>query len=212
MSVRSPNHRSESNKRECGYSQTLSAFGVWTPSFWPFLAHLRRCGSHVPLQNRVPEAPPTRFGKNAPPIEHYGRDLSEDYIPPEAVFSTSVSPSQLKSAVLERTCLMWRLTGTKRVLSFAKTPAGFKISKIPQRLVTCYLSEFRRRTQLLRSTTGGKGSQREGQEEFRTRCTLIASPPISGCCTGGSYPYQVHLHHDVEFNVSDRSCQATMYI
>ena len=37
-------------------------------------------------------------------------------------------------------------------LSFAKTPAGFKISKIPKRRVTCYLDEFRRRTLLLRST------------------------------------------------------------
>ena len=33
-----------------------------------------------------------------------------------------------------------------------KSPASFKISKIPQRRVTCYLDEFRRRTQLLRST------------------------------------------------------------
>ena len=36
-------------------------------------------------------------------------------------------------------------------VSFAKSPASFKISKIPQRRVTCYLDEFRRRTQLLRS-------------------------------------------------------------
>src|SRR6516164_8516544 len=33
-----------------------------------------------------------------------------------------------------------------------KSPASFKIRKIPQRRVTCYLDEFRRRTQLLRST------------------------------------------------------------
>src|SRR5215471_16304924 len=51
------NHRSESNKKECGHSRTLSAFSVWTPSFWEFLTHLQRCGSHVPLQNGVPEAP-----------------------------------------------------------------------------------------------------------------------------------------------------------
>ena len=38
-------------------------------------------------------------------------------------------------------------------LSFAKTPAGFKIREIARRRVTCYLDEFRRRTQLLRSTT-----------------------------------------------------------
>ena len=28
----------------------------------------------------------------------------------------------------------------------------------------------------------------------------------------GSYLHQVHLHHELEFNVSDRSCQATMHI
>jgi hypothetical protein len=38
------------------------------------------------------------------------------------------------------------------ILSFAKTPAGFKISKIRQPRVTCYLDEFGRRTQLLRTT------------------------------------------------------------
>ena len=37
-------------------------------------------------------------------------------------------------------------------LFFAKTPAGFKISKIRQPRVTCYLDEFGRRTQLLRTT------------------------------------------------------------
>src|SRR5215472_11697994 len=42
--------------------------------------------------------------------------------------------------------------GLAAALSFAKTPAGFKIIKIPQRRVTCYLDKFRRRTQLLRST------------------------------------------------------------
>ena len=41
-----------------------------------------------------------------------------------------------------------------------KSPASFKISKIPQRRVTCYLDEFRRRTQLLRSTTGYEGGFR----------------------------------------------------
>jgi hypothetical protein len=28
----------------------------------------------------------------------------------------------------------------------------------------------------------------------------------------GSYLYQVHLHHELEFHDYDRSCQATMYI
>jgi hypothetical protein len=41
--------------------------------------------------------------------------------------------------------------GTKEGLFYAKTPAGFKISKIPHRRVTCYLVEFKRRTQLSRS-------------------------------------------------------------
>jgi hypothetical protein len=40
-------------------------------------------------------------------------------------------------------------------LSFANTPAGFKISKILQGRVTCYMDEFGRRTQLLRTTTSG---------------------------------------------------------
>jgi hypothetical protein len=40
-------------------------------------------------------------------------------------------------------CTVRSLTyGMMRILSFAKTPAGFKISKIPQRHVTCYLDEF----------------------------------------------------------------------
>ena len=71
------------------------------------------------------------------------------------------------------------------------------------------------------TSTGGKGSPREGQEEFRRRCTLIASPQLPFVCSEtnelgeelvGSYLYQVHLHHELEFNVSDRSCQATIYI
>jgi hypothetical protein len=28
----------------------------------------------------------------------------------------------------------------------------------------------------------------------------------------GSYLYQVHLHHELEFHDYDRTCQATMYI
>ena len=40
-------------------------------------------------------------------------------------------------------------------MSLAKTPASFKISKIRQPRVTCYLDEFRRRTELLRITTIG---------------------------------------------------------
>jgi len=40
----------------------------------------------------------------------------------------------------------------ERKLSFAKPPVGFKISKIPQRRVTCYMHEFRPRTQILRTT------------------------------------------------------------
>jgi hypothetical protein len=45
-------------------------------------------------------------------------------------------------------------------LSFAKSPAGFKITEIPQRRVTCDLDECRRRTQLLRSTRGAACSMR----------------------------------------------------
>jgi hypothetical protein len=69
--------------------------------------------------------------------------------------------------------------------------------------------------------TGGKGLPREGREEFRRRCTLIASPQLPFVCSEtnelgeelvGSCLYQVHLHHELEFNVSDRSCQATMHI
>ena len=41
---------------------------------------------------------------------------------------------------------------TRSGLFFAKSLTGFKISKIRQHRVTCYMDEFRRRTQLLRST------------------------------------------------------------
>jgi hypothetical protein len=51
----------------------------------------------------------------------------------------------------------------RQILSFAKTPAGFKISKIRQPRVTCYLDEFGRRTQLLRTT----GSLQQGAPAFR---------------------------------------------
>jgi hypothetical protein len=58
------------------------------------------------------------------------------------------------------------------------------------------------------TSTGGKGSPREGQEEFRRRCALndLGEELV------GSYLYQVHLHHELEFHDYDRSCQATMYI
>ena len=64
------------------------------------------------------------------------------------------------------------------------------------------------------TSTGGKESPREGQEEFRKRCALIASPQFllavraglvpfvcsetneSGEELVGSYLYQVHLHYD----------------
>src|SRR5262249_1315885 len=42
-----------------------------------------------------------------------------------------------------------------QTLSLAKTSASFKISKIRQLRVTCYLDEFRRRTELLRIPTIG---------------------------------------------------------
>ena|SRR5215469_12907539 len=42
--------------------------------------------------------------------------------------------------------------GAPPSLSFVKNLAGFKISKIRQRNVTCYMDEFRRRTQLLCTT------------------------------------------------------------
>jgi len=53
-----------------------------------------------------------------------------------------------KSCILR----MYRVLA-RRWLSFAKTPVGVRISKIPQRRVTCYLDDFRRCTQLLRTTT-----------------------------------------------------------
>jgi hypothetical protein len=66
------------------------------------------------------------------------------------------------------------------------------------------------------TSTGGKGSPREGQEEFGRGCTLIASPQLLVNELGeelvGSYLYQVHLHHELEFHDYDRSCQATMHI
>jgi len=40
-------------------------------------------------------------------------------------------------------------------MSFAKSLVGFKISKIRKPRVTCYMDEYRRRTQLLRSTAVG---------------------------------------------------------
>jgi hypothetical protein len=75
-----------------------------------------------------------------------------------------------------------------------------------------------------------EGSPREGQEEFRRRCTLIASPQFLVAVRAGlqmpfvcnernefgeelvgSYLYQVHLHHEPEFHDYDRPCQATMH-
>ena len=80
------------------------------------------------------------------------------------------------------------------------------------------------------TSTGGKGSPREGQEELRRRCTLIASPQflvavwaglqVPFVCSEtnelgeelvGSYLYQVHFNHKLEFHDHDRSCQATTY-
>src|SRR6516162_5208768 len=47
-----------------------------------------------------------------------------------------------------------------------KSPASFKISKIPQRRVTCYLDKFRRRTQLLRSTSLLRRRPSRGPSEY----------------------------------------------
>jgi hypothetical protein len=81
------------------------------------------------------------------------------------------------------------------------------------------------------TSTGGEGSPHEGQEEFRRRCTLIASPQfliavragllVPFVCSEtnelgeelvGSYRYQVHLHHELKFHDYERSCQAMMLI
>src|SRR3974377_112411 len=80
-------------------------------------------------------------------------------------------------------------------LSFAKTSAGFKISKIRQHRVTCYLDEFRRRTQLLRSTTArfvrvaslGDGLVDFALEPFITECISQPCPQRHSHASPRSY-------------------------
>jgi hypothetical protein len=80
------------------------------------------------------------------------------------------------------------------------------------------------------TSTGGKGSPREGRDELKRHCAVNASSQFLVGCTGlpvpfacsetnelreelvGSDLYQVHLHHEFEFNYYDRSCQTTMYV
>jgi putative transposase len=78
---------------------------------------------------------------------------------------------------------------------------------------------------------GGKGSPREGREELRGHCALIASPqflvalraglPVPFVCSEthelgeeliGSHRHQVHLQHWPESSNHNRSCQTTIYI
>jgi putative transposase len=78
---------------------------------------------------------------------------------------------------------------------------------------------------------GGKGSPREGREELRGHCALIASPqflvalraglPVPFVCNEthelggelvGSHRHQVHLQHWPESSNHNRSCQTTIYI
>jgi hypothetical protein len=80
------------------------------------------------------------------------------------------------------------------------------------------------------TNTAGKGSPREGREELRGHCALIAlqfllpvptGRPVPFACgetnrlgyeVVGSYLIQVHLQHELESNNYGVFCQTTIYI